>query len=334
MQNFPIFTFTGSAAQSPSRLVDPVTFFIALTFVLGALGYRGAVAWQDTPATAEQPAESAPKQDTVQPNPNAAKVIQQSRHRLFDYDTIQAGITQKVSLGQYQFQSTGSFASAKDFRFRLEYTVELGNMEGRFLEVCDGQILHTRRSIGKKNVAGPAGAIQTSPDMILTRRDIQKILKETRQNLDKPEVVQAAEIGIGGLPAVMASLERSLVFDAMQEETLDGQDVYVVEGQWKQDRREKLLAGLGSITNQVAGFVPDRVRVYINKQTMFPVRFAYLKKVSPESETFQAILIVNLSDVRLNQPVAPQSFAYSAPIGMEEVDETAMYLEYLKAESN
>lgn len=307
--------------------------FTLVLVLLGAAAWQAAEAWQETsetspadPAAASQGESSEP---VAQENTRAVELLREARERLFQRESVQAQLSQFVSLGDYKFRSSGSYLSASNFRYRLEYRVELADMEGTFLEVCDGQILHTRRHVGKPVRSSTPLATPTG-DVELTRRDIQRILRETRQRLDVPEALHAAEIGIGGLPAVLASLERSMVFDALRSETIEGREYVVIQGRWNDDRRTSLLSGLGGVAGQVANFLPDMVRIYLEKETLFPERILYLKLVSEERKTYRPMLTVEFSDIRLDQPVPPQAFVYVAPPGIEERDETAFYLELIK----
>jgi len=304
----------------------------AFLFLALACGYRVALAWQET---AEKP-DSAMKK-TAQPIDNkelpkvsgeATGIVHQARKRLFQRQSVNAEFVQKVSLGVHKFQTGGRYLSGENFQYRLEYNVKLGGLEGKFLEVCDGKILHTSRQINK---ASESDLLQGEiTDIELTRRDIQKILKETQQNIENTEAMHAAEIGIGGMPAVLASLARSMNFEAVKEETVNDTPYYVVQGRWKDNKREELLTGLGGpIAGQIAGLMPDLVRVWFNKETLFPERFLYLKLASAERETYLPMLSIEFANVQLDQQVSTQLFRYQAPTGVEERDETAMFIEMI-----
>jgi len=282
--------------------------------------------------TAQRSQQSNPE-TVMEDNPEAVGLIQQARNRLFERQFIQAEMSEVVTLGNYSFRSSGTYSAASGFRYRLEYQVELGDLVGRFLEVCDGQVLHTRREISE---AHPALTSTLKPDVELSRRDIQRIrreamrIKETTQGAELAEALRAAEIGIGGLPAVLASLERSMIFSDVRSEAIDGTEYLVVQGHWRKDRRKNLLTGLGAAGNQVAGFMPDLVRVYLAKETLFPEKFLYLKESGKEQKTYRPMVAIEYRKVILDQPVPERMFVYVAPPGEEERDETAAYLEAMR----
>ena len=303
----------------------PTLTFLIVASLTG--GLRIAQAWQSAEEASGDTAQPAVIKPVVTPNPRAEEVVRQAREGLLARESVQADLSQQVSLNGFRFQSSGKLFAGPEFRFRLEYEVQLADLQGSFLEICDGQVLHTRRQIAKKST----GLVSTEvPDVEFTRRDIQKILRETGKNLDKSEVLHAAEIGIGGLPAVLASLERSMVFDAIREVTEDGKTYQVVQGRWNESRREELLTRIGGLAGQVAGFMPDMVRVYFEQESLFPERFQYLKQVSPERETYRPILTVQFDNIRFNEPIPPQAFIYVTPQGVEERDETTLFLNMIK----
>ncbi len=301
-----------------------------LTFViLICLGgsFRALTAWsQDAntpPSEVKKKTESTEEKELAPPSEEAINVLQEARSRLFRHDFVQADLAQRISLGDFRFEATGKYYASNPFKTRLEYSVKLGEMEGVFLEVCDGQVLHTSRQILSSSVGAKEDA---APQIELTRRDIQKIINATNLHIDQPDAVRAAEIGIGGVPAILASLERAMIFDSLLEEDEDGKPVVILQGRWNQEEKGRLLTGLGGISSQIQPFLPDRVRVTFDKETLFPQKFQYLKKISEERSTYSPLLTVEFSNVIINEPIPVQRFTYIPPPGMEERDETEVFI--------
>ncbi len=296
-----------------------------LLFFAGSL--RAVTAWsQDAntpPADTPKTSEDADSKELAPPNEEALLVLQEARSRLLRYEFVQADLAQRISLGDFRFEATGKYYASHPFKTRLEYSVKLGEMEGVFLEVCDGQVLHTSRQITSASVGKKEDA---TPQIELTRRDIQKIINETNLHIDQPDAVRAAEIGIGGVPAILASLERVIIFDSIREEDEDGKPVIILQGRWNEEEKGKLLTGLGGLSSQVQQFLPDRVRVTFDKQTLFPQKFQYLKKLSEERSTYSPLLTVEFSNVVINELIPVQRFTYIPPPGMEERDETDTFI--------
>lgn len=315
--------------KNPHKLTSAACGLVVIGFVV--LQVRG----QDEPQTtldSQDSQQSASQEQVAPPNPEAVKLLQDARTRLFNHESVQAELVQKVVLGGYRFSASGRYLSGRDFRTRLEFSAQLGEMEASYLEVCDGQILHTRRQINR--LASRANEQPSTPEIELTRRDIQKILSEVQLFLDQPPAVRAAEIGIGGLPAILASLERTMIFVSLTEASLEGNPVLVIEGRWNPDERDRIMTGLGQMAAQINQFMPERVRVAFDQDTLFPRRIQYLQRASSESSVYNALLTVEFANVRLNQPIPIQQFRYLPPPGMEERDETATFVEHILEATN
>lgn len=308
MKKLPIFTFL---------------------LILIAGGVRLAQAWQE-PAATTSAAEST-STPTANPapveDPAAVNLLRESRQRLFDAPSLRATIKQRASFGGYQFTATGHYLAAKDFKYRLEYTTNLGQMQGQFVEVCDGQVIHTRRIITKTELNSQPLVREQS------RRDLQPILRATRRHNDIPEVLQAAEVGLGGLPAVLASLERCMTFDAVREDDIEGQAVTIIRGSWKTERREELLIALGPLAGQLAGMMPDQVRVAFDRQTQLPRQIMYLQIASAERKTFRPMLVVDILDPEIGIAVSEQNFTLPTAPGLQEKDETESFLKLIAGAS-
>lgn len=281
-----------------------------------------------TPATeAKENTETLSGKEVATHNEEALNVVREARSRLFQHKSVQADITQLVSMGDYRFRSSGKYLAGEDFKTRIEYAVKLGNLEGTFLEVCDGQILHSRRQItevGNK----PAGG--QPPKIELARRDINKILRETQLFLDQPAAVRAAEIGIGGLPAILASLERTMIFESLKEDVDGESPVLIVQGKWNSAEFQKLASGMQGLSAQILQFMPDKVRITFNKETLFPQKFQYLKELPQSPGVYEPLLTVSFENAAINQPIPVNRFSYIPPPGMEERDETAMFIQAIK----
>jgi hypothetical protein len=113
-------------------------------------------------------------------------------------------------------------------------------------------------------------------------------------------------------------------------DTRDGQELVIVQGHWREDRRNSLLAGIGGAGKQLAGFMPDLVRIAFERSSLFPVRLEYLKFTSPDQKSARPLITVNYQNVVLDQPVSDTLFTYVAPAGLEERDETAGFIELMQ----
>ena len=291
-------------------------------------------AWQDAGPSLAAAADAGPARATQEPvpkdDPDALAILRQARDQLYQSQSVRADFEQLVVLNKYQFRSTGTYLAGGDLRYRLEYRVELRGFQGRFLEVCDGQVLHTRRDVSEINPSlTSASAAQTE----LTRREIQKILRSLRelnQQGDVTDAQLAALTGLGGLPAVLASLERSLTLEAVRPEIIEGREYLVVQGRWKGPYRDRLLAAMGGLAGPISQLLPDLVRVYFARETLFPEKFLYLRRASEERRTYSPMLTVEFRNVVLDQPIPMQQFTYVPPLGVEERDETGSFIRQIQ----
>ncbi|HWL11200.1 MAG TPA: hypothetical protein VNQ76_22520 [Planctomicrobium sp.] len=329
------------------KKLSKLTFAFMVAFAI--VGHvAGVFAWQEsTEKKAEKGGEAASEDVSAIPSttsdPNAVDLLDQAKTRLFERRSVQADVVQTVSLGEYRVRSSGKYVSATGFRHRLQYQLSLGDLTGEFLEVCDGQILHTRRQITPVNNKFDAVA---QPETEMTRRDIQRIrrealgIKDGNPTADLSDALRAAEAGLGGLPAILAMIERTMILEPVRTQTVGDRDYFVLQGRMRPDRQKELLTGLGSAGGQqVAGFLPDLVRVYLEQETLFPEKFVYLKKVSGKKEEGAArplvpLITIEYDNVILDQPLQESQFIYMAPPGLEERDETAMYIEMMRQAAN
>jgi hypothetical protein len=283
---------------------------------------------QNSPESAEpvQPTEEA---NTAEPsseakakeqNASAAKTaFENSRDKLVSRRSIQAKIRQKVSIGDKQFTAAGSYVQGSDLKLRLQMEVFLGSSQkppaGKLLQVCDGQILWTRHEIDE------------TPR--ITRRDVRKILNAAQANPNLPESVLVAELGLGGLPALVASLEKSMSFHSVREESVDGTPYTVVDGSWNMQSLRRFGVTQPNSKQPLPRHVPDAVRIYFEKRTDFPRRVLYLKR--PAAKNYlRPMVTLDFLEVVLDADVSDETFQFQPDEDVLQVDVTNTYLKQLQ----
>jgi hypothetical protein len=257
-------------------------------------------------------ANAASAQDP-KPNP-AADYVRRAHLALVARQTIQADIDEVVNLSDPPFRMTGSYASA-GLRTRLSYTVKLsGGASGSLLEVCDGERLWS--------VTELPGSTR------VTRRDVRQILAAVESAKARPDRAAAVDLALGGLPALLASLQRSMQFDALKEETSDGRKLVVIQARWKPDIVKRL--GGDASGNNLPAHIPDIARIYFAADTAFPEEVLYLKKNDDAKKvTYRKLLDLRFQNVRLDEPVDDKAFEFTPPNNVEPEDVTRQYLEQL-----
>jgi hypothetical protein len=319
--------------------------------LFGAIAFGGlqvwnvAKGWQE-PASKGAPADKAPQPALApEPNPDAVALVKAARERLSKWQSIQANVVQTVDFpdagnsGVRRFKASGRFLVGEFPKLRLEYEVTVGNTVGKLLEVCDGQVLHVERRVQEAATQEPK--VERSSDenesrdpekpvVEGTRRDVKRILRATSESDGVDVSMHAADIGLGGLSALLASLDRTMIFDSIREEEHDGRKFRVVQGIWNPTYLADLQAKLGTMAPQLAMFLPERVRIYFEAESLFPVRILYLKLSSPERRTYRAMLSLEFHDVEFDVMLPADAFIYK-PGGIQQKDDTDEFIQLLKA---
>lgn len=314
---------------------------------------RTAIAWQQAqpapPQTRAEPGEtettpsSADEFDPATLNPpidpavaaEARAMLQQARDQLYD-TSVDAKLVQRASFGRRRFRAEGKYQTGIFPQLRLEYHIRVGESVGVVREICDGQILLTHKYIQ---------AVGAAPDEIdpsqyqVSHKDIRRILQASGVAGTPPQAVLQAELGIGGLPALLASIERTMEFESLQQQQYAGRPYTVLQGRWRQEFLQSLdnVPDLARAAQQIAVFMPSRIRIYLNPDTLFPERILYLQHASLDPVTYHAIMSIEFEDVKLfedvtqNEGVSPDTFRITPPPeGVQEIDETNLYIQMIE----
>lgn len=269
-------------------------------------------------ATSPQPANP---ETAVEP----LTALQRARDRVAGYSSIRATLVEVVSIAERGFKAEGRYLQSSlkpnDWHVRLELTLKLGANQGNLLEVCDGEVLWTRHEI----------TIGRKKDQQITRRNVTQILEAARKLGTNTEANLVKSLGLGGIPELLASLEREMKFSSLKEESLRSRQVFVLQGNWNDDAATRWLGDPAKRDKNAALplFVPDEVRVSLDRETGFPLRLLYLKKM-PDRDVMRPMLTLDFLDVALNEPVDASEFHYEPPDRVTPVEITPMYLEQLK----
>ncbi|MSR56597.1 MAG: hypothetical protein EXS05_02855 [Planctomycetaceae bacterium] len=307
-----------------SRLTLLVTLYSTWACVLGA-GFYGVGSLFDCVALAAQ----APT-DADEPNRprSATGEIKRAREKLLKYASIQAEIVETVTIGDRSYKAEGRYLQTglqppDDWRMRLELTLKVGDSTGTLLEVCDGDVLWTSTLINTGRKSGLA-------EQNVSRRNVTQILNAARKLSKSTESDLIANMGLGGLPGLLASIERDMKFTSVKEETLRDRPMLVIQGTWS----DKFLEQIKNPQQQKAAsplllpFFPESVRIYIDRETGFPHRIVYRKSI-PGRDVQRDMLILDYLEVAINQPIDGSEFAYEPPSGVQAEDITNLFLDQL-----
>jgi hypothetical protein len=313
------------------------TLTLATVLALGGfltLWQADYLAAQPQPEKPAAPAETAPAATespaAADPEEQAKAAQQQLRDaitKVKTYKSISAKIQLNLNLVNYGFAGEGKYLVAPKNKMLYEIVVQLPNTTGRLLEVCDGEILYTRHEILPKGTTLPdAGKDKKEkekndkekvkeknkvdllqPEVSVTRRNVTTILEHLERQPD-PNIHQmwVVELGLGGLPALLASIDKAMVFKSLKPDTVRGQKVTVIEGTWTRSQREVWIQ---KGQKELPQLVPDLARISIDQETGFPLRIVFLKPI-PDSKGLRTMVSVDFLDVALNQPIDDKQFVY------------------------
>ncbi|HAH49239.1 MAG TPA: hypothetical protein DCM07_31250, partial [Planctomycetaceae bacterium] len=135
-----------------------------------------------------------------------------------------------------------------------------------------------------------------------------------------------AELGLGGLSGLLASIQKNMNFVSVSERTISGKTLTVLNGVWKDEFLAQWKGGDPAAPVELPAYVPDAVRIYLDQESLFPRRIVYLKKTE---NSLQSIVTLDFSKVILNSPISETEFAYEPPDGVFPVDITKQYLQQL-----
>ena len=287
-------------------------------------GFLAAVLQEDPPST--DPSADDPKQ-------RAAAELKRARQQVLKYSSVSANIVETVSIYDRGYKAEGRYVQtalkSNDWHMRLQLMVKIGESTGSLLEVCDGEVLWTRTEIdfGKKKER------KDRKDTILTRRNVSEIMGAARRAVDeKNQSVLIASLGLGGLPALIAAIEQDMNFTGIKEDTLRQRPVQAIQGSWTEAFASKLRPQAGQPGQAPSGllpaYVPDSVRIYLDRETGFPHRILYLKKV-PGRDVQRPMLTLDFLDVVLNEPINKSEFEYEPPAGVTPVEQTKAFVDML-----
>ncbi|HTI49401.1 MAG TPA: hypothetical protein VL475_00565, partial [Planctomycetaceae bacterium] len=278
-----------------------------------------------------EPSTSAATEKATDSAGTAAGELKRARERLLKFGSIQAKIVETVAIVDRSYKAEGSYLQTglkpNDWHMRLELSLKVGDSEGALLEVCDGDVLWTSTQIE----AGRKASQKGKKDQSLVRRNVTEILSAARKRGDQSEARLIAELGLGGLPGILAAMEQDMQFSGMKNDTLRDRPVVIIQGTWTeafaarfQNPQQRGASAL------LPAFVPDSVWVYIDRESGFPHRIMYRKKL-PNRDAQRAMLTFDFLDVALNQPIDNSEFAYEPPTGITPVELTEYYLKRLSA---
>jgi hypothetical protein len=261
----------------------------------------------------------------------AESLMRQSVDALDRFNSIAAKLRYQVDIfDQPVLIGTGMYyqGSSASHRLRLELKLQVGDRVTSLQQVADGNYLWIQNFVNASPTLG--------------RVDIQQFVAAQQAALTTAAgaVPPSSLPGLGGLPRLMRSLDRSFRFTDCMQTKLAGTPVYALRGSWKPTALALMLpeqqlaieAGQKADFSKVAASVPEHVIVFIGQKDLFPYRIEYrrsqtswLSRLKGDAMPAKVLLKLELFEVRLNVPLEPMLFVYQ-PGDALVVDQTAEYL--------
>ncbi|OYW15575.1 MAG: hypothetical protein B7Z55_14980 [Planctomycetales bacterium 12-60-4] len=297
-----LIRLTDQQSSSPragkTRLLFCAVFAGCLCFAVWS-GHLGPTAWgqADSPAKTEN-ATRARTAGGVKPEAASAaraqELIKQAHAQLLSRRSIRAELTEVATLTEPPLHMTGRYVSA-GLKLRLEYQVQLaGGVTGSLTEVCDGERLWS--------------LMQLPGSQRVTRRDVRQILVAAERAKTQPNRAAAVDLALGGLPALITSLQRSMSFEDVKDDQLDGQPVLLLTGRWTTELAKQL--GGDAQSPRFPDHIPDACRLTLAADNLFPLRLSYFKR---QEKGLRMLLDLRFRNITLDGPVDENEFRFTPP---------------------
>jgi hypothetical protein len=283
------------------------------------------------PAAAENAKSGAPGAEERKSDEIFASVMEKLR----GYTSVRAKISEKLAMQSnlskqtFRFGATGEYLQGQNLKLKMSIEVKLtADLTGKLKEVCDGELLWSSYELGGKDKAE------------ITRRDVRQILKalnDVQQSARIPAGDKALQqagmigtLGLGGLPALLAGIEKDFEFQKVTSEKIDDREVVTLEGTWNSKFIEAMNGNKkvkkGKAAEPLPPNVPDVIRISFDKETEFPRRIEYLKRTVGQA-ALSSLMVLDLTDPKFNERLSRDEFVFFVPNDAKPRDDTQLYLQ-------
>ena len=285
----------------------------------GPIAPPGPGAAQTTPPGAGKAADPTANE----PPTDADKQLDEAIKLVAALKSVSADINQAVDLLDQKFSVSGRYLKAQNNRVYLNLKVSgLADATGQMLQVCDGQTLWDYQQI-------------------LDSQSYRKIgVTQVFQKLSSPDIDPEmrtqiyAQFGFSGPEEMIRGLRKSVRFTQKDPGTLDGKDVWVLRGEWR-DRSGLLGPNSQPIspTMPLPAYVPSLVVLTIGQADGWPYKLRLVgrrppqlldtRKVGPDgrpigsrnqiADVKPTVVELTYSNVKLNPDLKLEEFVFQAP---------------------
>ena len=288
---------------------------------------------------------------TAQPppgNPNAApvanepptesdKVVDAAIKQVAALKSVSADLVQKVDMVDQKFEIQGRYLKAQDRRLYLRLKVSgLVDTDGNVLQVCDGQTLWDYQKV--------------MDNTFIRKIEVAKVFEK----IDSPDLDPTlreqilSQFGFAGPDELLKGLRKAVKFDQNELGTLDGREVYIVRGEWR--NRNALIPAKQQplpATAALPAYIPSLVVLYLGKDDGWPYKLTLVGRnptrlLDPKKNAGEARRLASqevsptrieliYSNVKLNADLKLDEFAFQPPPGARWEDGTQPIVNFLGA---
>ncbi|MFM1801064.1 MAG: hypothetical protein RJA81_416 [Planctomycetota bacterium] len=284
------------------------------------------------------PTKAAPEE----PPTEAEKFLDAAILKVRALKSVSADIAQTAEILNQKFVLKGQYLKGENYRIRLQLTLSgLDSATGSMLQVCDGEYQWDVQ--------------QVIDSQAYRKRRIGEIITKVNDPRLDPIIRDQIlnQLGFAGPEALLQGLRKAIKFDNMSEDTFEGQQVVVVQGEWK-DRSALSAPGQQPLpTNApLPAYIPSIVRAWIGKDNGWPYQIRLVGRAPSEINLNQALIgpdgrpirrpsagpnvvpssmTLTYSNVKLNPILKPEQFAFTAPPSVtgQVADDTEEFLSIL-----
>ncbi len=283
-------------------------------------------------AIVDGPAEANPDEErSDESDANRAEILVRSALAGIEQrDSISARLRVQIDSFNQQIEGSGDYRQGpwSESKLRLSLEFSLPATTAKLVQICDGHQLWIARTMPHEDV--------------LERADILPILSALdRGAVPKPTADAVRTLGLGGLPRLLRGLDDSFEFSQARPRMLGDMPIWTIEGTWRMERlcdllpdqRQALEAGRTPDLTKLPPQAPDRVRLILGRDDLFPYRIEWLRTGASIERKWQqfgrdqsrTLLKLDLLDVQLDGPINDDDF-YFDPGEQNVKDVTADYL--------
>ena len=229
-----------------------------------------------------------------------------------------ARVDDRVLVGTGRYVQSGQ---GEEQRFRFDSTLTGDSETFEFTEVSDGLFCWTHKHNGQETIQ-------------LQRVDVRRIRSRLAE-LKAPDAADGASY-LGGLQRVMRLLRHWFRFTRATPVDLDGEPVWLVEGDWfaaflpiaLPQVKHRLTAEGGIRACDLPDGVPWKLRIAIGRNDLVPRRIEWLAipgKRPVADGPLEPIAVMEFHDAEIDGRVDPTAFFYQpATTGLIDVTEMAV----------